>query len=173
MAAKKAFNKTRAEMKKEEDSLAAVSDFMTEDDIDTNTAEPTVAEEAPKKPAKKTAKEPEAKTKKKETSVKSQEKEPEPKKEASKTESDPEPAVKEEKVKLAKKTTIDVPGGVYIPPLTVRSHDDKFSVTTILRLTEGTNENIKELAGKIKRSYNHVINMILEAYFDALEENNE
>ena len=165
MAAKKAFNKTRAEMKKEEDNLAAVSDFITGDDND-ESVEAAAVEEVTKKPAKKNVKDSEAKTKKQETAAKSQ-----PKSKPPKTE--PEPKVEEVKVKPVPRTTIDVPGGVYIPPLTVRSHDDKLAVTTILRLTEGTNANIKELSGKIKRSYNHVINMILEAYFDALEENNE
>lgn len=162
--AKKAFSKSKAEMKKQEDSLAAIGSFMTEDDdtdeaaadtVTEKTVEDTPAEtkkpEAAKRPAKKTVtkKEPEAEDK---------------------TEGQAKPAAEEKKPVSKMVDVKNIPGSVYMPPLTSRSSDDKFTCIYQLRMTADTDKNIRKLAKDVQRSYNYVVNMILEAYFDAVNE---
>ncbi len=159
----KAFDKNRAEMKKKSDSLAALEALTTaedENDVKETVVEKT-AEETPKAKKSKTAEKPEKK----------------PEKAAEKKEpvAEEKPATKQEPEKEEKKTSkmVDmknIPGGVYIPPLTSRSRNDKLSSVTQFRMTAETDANIRTLAGELQRSYNYVINMILEAYFDALNE---
>ena len=165
--AKKAFSKSKAEMKKQEDSLAAIGSFMTEDDDTDEAAADTVEEktidtpaetkepEAIKKPAKEPAKKPVAK---KET------------KSEDKTEDQTKPAAEEKKPASKMVDVKNIPGSVYMPPLTSRSSDDKFTCIYQLRMTADTDSNIRKLAKDVQRSYNYVVNMILEAYFEAVNE---
>lgn len=174
--AKKAFNKSKAEMKKAADSLEAVGSFITEDDDDeievmAKAGEGMTFENkanmAAEQSTKEDKKKPKAAPKKKEEPVAAEPKNEVPVK-AEKTDEVKEPV--EEETKAVKKVVDinDIPGAVYIPPLVARSSTDKLKSVTQLRMTEKTAKNIEDLAKKIKRSYNYVTNMILEAYFDAL-----
>ena len=174
--AKKAFNKSKAEMKKAADSLEAVGSFITEDDDDEIEVTAKAGEGmtfenkanmAAEQSAKEDKKKPKAAPKKKDEPVAAEPKNEVPVK-ADKANEVKEP-VKEETKAVKKVVDInDIPGGVYIPPLTSRSTTEKLSSVTQLRMTAETDKNIKDLANKIQRSYNYVTNMILEAYFDAL-----
>lgn len=154
--AKKAFNKSKAEMKKQEDSLAAIGSFMTEDDDTDEAAADTVTE--------KTVEDTPAETKKPEAAKKPA-KEP-----AKKTVTKKEPEAEDKKPVSKMVDVKNIPGSVYMPPLTSRSSDDKFTCIYQLRMTADTDKNIRKLAKDVQRSYNYVVNMILEAYFDAVNE---
>ena len=119
------------------------------EEVSAETREPEAVKKPVKEPAKK-------------ATVK---KEPKPEEKAEVKE---EPAAGEKKTMNKMVDVKNIPGGVYMPPLTSRSSNDKFTCMYQLRTTADTDKNIRRLAGDLQRSYNFVVNMILEAYFDSL-----